>query len=185
MRRLTTATSLVLACAMTPMIAASPVQAATIRMHDKVGDDTTGHGTGDLKWMRIRYGAHRLRLTLKFPASATMSYYQDMYVDTWPKHDGPEIRISTNGDWEGWSVSYADGWKTLGRKQRCSGGVGSADYDFDLNRIRVSIPRGCLKPRTKPQPPRIRMAVATRSETERTYDWMPARHRFGRWVAWK
>jgi hypothetical protein len=64
------------------------------------------------------------------------------------------MTINTNGDWEGWSVSYADGWKIPGGRERCSGGPGSADYDVADNVVRVSIPRGCLEPQSKRQPPR-------------------------------
>jgi hypothetical protein len=186
MRRLLGAASTVVAGVLAAaVVLVAPATAGTIRMHDAVGDDATGHGHGDIKWMQVHYGADRLRITMKFPRSGDMAFFQDMYVDTQPKNPGPEVSIGTNGDFEGWGVSLVDGWGIPHGKERCSGAAGSADFDLAHHRIRFSVPRTCLMPRGAAQPPRIRMALATRSETDRTYDWLPARKTFGRWVHWK
>jgi hypothetical protein len=184
MRRLLAAASIAVAGGLAAAVVA-PATAGTIRMHDAVGDDATGQGHGDIKWMQVHYGADRLRITIKFARSGDMAYFQDMYVDTQLKNPGPEVAIGTNGDFEGWSVNLVDNWKIPQGKERCGGAAGSADFDLTHHRIRFSVPRTCLMPKGAAQPPRIRMALATRSETDRTYDWLPARKSFGRWVAWK
>ncbi len=186
MRRLVAATSIALTCALAPVLTLSaPAEAASARMHDAVGDDATGRGSGDVKWLQVRYGAHRLRITIKSPRSGDPAFFQDLYVDTWPRHPGPEVLISSNGDGEGWGTSLGGGWDVGSGRSRCDGGLHSAHYDYRHGRVHYAVPRRCLMPRGKAQPPKLRFCLATRSETDRTYDWLPGKRTFGRWVHWK
>lgn len=186
MRRLVAATSIAAVASLVPMvIEVPPASAATKVMHDPVGDDSTGRGSGDVSWLRVHYGAQRLKVTIKSPRSGNPAYYQDLYVDTWPKHPGPEVLISSNGDAEAWGTSLGGGWDATKGKARCGGAVGSVDYDYAHGRVHYMLPRRCLMPRGKAQPPKLRFSLATRSESEVTYDWLPAKQTFGHWVAWK
>jgi len=173
------AAAVVGALALTAFVA--PAQAGTIRMDDAVHDGLHHH-SGDVKWVRLTYGAHRLKVTIAWPKSGDPAYYQDLYLDTWPKHAGPEVTISSNGDWEGWTVSRGGGWDVSKGTEACSSKPMGVAYDYDHQRIRYSVPRGCLKPANRPQPPRIRASLVTRGETEKDYDWVPGARRFGRWV---
>ena len=42
----------------------SAITVDTITMHDPVGDDVTGQGHGDVKWVRVHYRAQRLKVTI-------------------------------------------------------------------------------------------------------------------------
>jgi hypothetical protein len=186
MRKLVAAVSVVVVGGLAPVVVdVAPASAQTRVMHDPVGDDATGEGHGDITWMRVRYGSARLKITMKFPRSGNPAYYQDLYVDTWPRHPGPEVLISSNGDGEGWGTSLGGGWDVSEGRSRCFGGLHSVDYDLEHGRVHYTVPRTCLMPRGKAQPPKLRFSLALRSEQERTYDWLPARRTFGRWIAWK
>jgi hypothetical protein len=186
MRRLVAATSIALAGALAPTVVnVAPASAETRVMHDPVGDDVTGRGFGDVKRLRVHYGAHRLKVTIKSPKSGDPAFFQDLYVDTWPKHPGPEVLVSTNGDAEAWSTSLGGGWDVGKGKARCGGAFNSVHYDYRHGLVRYQLPRTCLMPRGKAQPPKLRFSLAIRSETEKTYDWLPGKRTFGRWVHWK
>ncbi len=165
-------------------LAAAPASAEVRQMHDPVGDGAGG-GNGDVKWLRLGYGPERLRVTIKLPASGDPAYYQDLYLDTWPKHPGPEVLISTNGDWEGWSISRGGGWEPGRGVETCRSRPLAVDYDPGHHRVHYTVPRTCLKPHDKAQPPKIRASLVTRGETERAYDWVPGVRTFGRWIHWK
>ena len=186
MRRLIAATSIALTCALAPVLTlAATAGAASIRMHDPVGDDATGRGHGDIKWMRARYGAHRLSITIKAAKSGDVEFFQDIYVDTRRAERRPDLMISTNGDWEGWEVGFVSGWQRQHWHERCAGRPGSADYDYPHHLLRFSLPRTCLRHRGAVQPKRIRLSLVTRTEWGAAYDWVPAQRGFGRWLHWK
>lgn len=159
---------------------AAPATAQTVRIHDRVGD--TRHGNGDVKWLRLHYGPHRLGVTLKWSANGDPAYFQDLYLDTAPKHPGPEALVSSNGDWEGWTVSLDGGWSVADGHERCSSRPGAVRYDFRHHLLHYSVPRTCLMAEGKAQPRRLRAALVTRGETEAAYDWVPGKRRFSRWV---
>ena len=181
MRRLRTKATTVAVGALALTAFVAPAHAGTIRMHDPVGDGLHHHN-GDVKWVRLKYGAHRLKVTIAWPKSGDPAYYQDLYLDTWPKHAGPVVTISSNGDWEGGTVSGGGGWNVLKGTETCSSKPMGVDYDAAHQRIRYSVPRGCLKPANRAQPPRIRASLVTRGETETNYDWVPGARQFGPWV---
>ncbi|MGC4112706.1 MAG: hypothetical protein QM747_20240 [Nocardioides sp.] len=186
MSRLVAATALVASAALAgTLTVTAPAQAASISMHDAKGDDTTGRGFGDITGLHVKYGAKRLRVLITWPRSGDPGYYQDLYVDTWPKHPGPEVHIGSNGDGEGWVTTLGGGWTLIGGHQRCSGGNYSATYDYPHRRLHYSLPVRCLMPRGKAQPPKLRFALAIRSDQDVTWDWLPAKRTFGRWVDWK
>jgi hypothetical protein len=167
------------------VMAAAPATAATTTVHDKVGDDALGNGNGDVRWVRVQYGAHRLTVTIKSPASGNPEYYQDLYVDVRRKESRPDLVITSNGDWQGWSAGFVSGWHNQGYRERCSGGPGSVDYDAAHHVVRYHLPVTCLMHRGAVQPKRLRVSLVTRTETERATDWVPSKRHFGPWVAWR
>lgn len=185
MRRLVAATSLAVVGALAPAVVLAPASAQTVRMHDRVGDDKTGRGFGDVKWIRVRYDANRLRITVKSPRSGDVEHYQDLYVDVRKADQKPDLVIGSNGDAEAWSVGFVRNWRMDGWRQRCSSKFHSVDYDYRHHVMRYSIPRTCLMRPGAEQPKRIRVSLATRTEWNATYDWVPDKKTFGRWVHWK
>jgi hypothetical protein len=167
------------------VVAAAPATAGTRTVHDKVGDDALGNGNGDVKWVRVHYRAHRLAVTIKSPASGNPEYYQDLYVDVRRKDSRPDLVISSNGDWEGWSTAFVSGWHNQHSRGRCSGGQGSVDYDYAHHKVHYAVPVRCLMRKGAEQPRRLRLSLVTRTEFERATDWVPAEHRFSRWVHWR
>jgi hypothetical protein len=185
MRRLGSACAAALAGGLASTVMALPASADTLTMHDPVGDDVTGQGHGDVKWVRVHYRAQRLKVTIKAARTGDVEHFQDLYVDVRRKDARPDLVISTNGDWEGWNVGFVSGWKRHHYRERCSGGPGSANYDYAHHVLRYSLPRACLMKKGAEQPKRIRLSLATRTEWDKAYDWVKAKHTFGHWVTWK
>ncbi|HET7430261.1 MAG TPA: hypothetical protein VFJ89_02045 [Nocardioides sp.] len=185
MRRLATAGAAALAGGLVAAVLALPASADTITMNDPVGDDTTGQGHGDITWVRAHYRAQRLLVTIKAAKDGDVEHFQDLYVDVRAKDTQPDLVISTNGDWEGWSVGFVSDWQRHDYRERCRSKPGSVDYDYAHHVMRYSLPRTCLMRKGADQPQRIRLSLATRLETDRATDWVKAKHTFGHWVSWK
>jgi len=186
MRKLVVAVSAVVAVALAPVVVdAVPASAQTNVIHDAVGDDKTGEGHGDITWVRVNYGEHRVTVKIKAAESGDVEYYQDLYVDVRRADSKPDMLISSNGDGESWSVGFVDDWRLGGYRSRCSGGLNSATYDNEHHFVRYSFPSTCLMKKGAEQPKRIRVSLVTRPEWEANFDWAPAPRTFGRWIAWK
>ena len=185
MRKLVAAGSVVVAGALAPVVVnVAPASAETKVIRDAVGDDKTGSGNGDIAWMRVDYGAHRVRIKIKSPRSGNVEHIQDIYVDVRRKDSTPDLVIGTNGDVEGWAVGFVDDWKLGGYRSRCVGGDHSSVYDYARHFVRFSVPISCLMRKGAEQPKRIRVALVARTEWGADYDWVPDRHTFGPWIAW-
>lgn len=166
-----------------------PAAAETVTLHDKVGD-SAGHrvddyNSGDITSVRVRYGPHRLRVTIAWPATGSPEHYQDLYVDTRRKESRPDLLISSNGDWEGWATVLRSHWGLDGGRSRCSGGAGSAAYDYAHRKLTYSVPVRCLMSRGAVQPQRLRVSLVTRTEQDRNCDWAPRPRHFSRWIHWQ
>lgn len=95
------------------------------------------------------------------------------FVDARARSNGPEYVTRVRPNAAGPVLRRIDGWRGAGSGSvvRCPGLRARADA-FGPDRVRVSIPRGCMR-----TPSRVRLAVLARFEYPRrtVVDWAPAR----------
>lgn len=188
MKRLATAAALVGAVAIVTPAIAVPAHAETVKIPDKVGDDKGHDGDGDMKYVRVHYGADRIRFRIQWAVGATPEDFQDVYIDTRPKDPGPEVEVSLSGETERWYAGFVKNWKGSGWKDIDHGKV---YYSFahptsgDSQYARFSIPRKAIRRAGHAQPKRIRVSVNDVFETGAIYDSVPGHKKWSRWIHWK
>lgn len=177
MRKLAATAALAGVALLTPALSA-PAEAATVRINDQPGD-AKAH---DVKWVRVKYGPDRLKITMKWAAGSNPSDFQDVFVDTRKKDAGPEVEITGSAETEHWYAGFVKNWKMAGWKRTCTG---KADYDLGDRILRMKVPRACIRRDGHAQPKRVRVSARDVFETERVWDWVPGKRQWSRWIHWK
>jgi hypothetical protein len=158
----------------------APAGAATATFTDAHGD-MEGHGA-DLYSVRV-VNEETVRVLLKHDnlvKSYTSGSSFVVYLDTRPKHEGPEFAFVA-GSYEGadYQLVTTDGWKLVqtGEPMQCGYKL-RLDYTSDI--AKVVIDRECLG-----DPGKVRVSVKTGGELEgggNVRDWLVKRHHWTEWV---
>ncbi|MDN4162329.1 hypothetical protein [Nocardioides abyssi] len=154
---------------------AVPAGAAVGVMTDPAGDAKTSFKSGDVTKVRVKHGPKALRLAVTHAAESGLADVYRFNVDTDPKAKGPEWVIGTGIEVEQWRVFRADGWRGVDGGPVCTGGN---DIDWDAERMRLVVPRGCLG-----SPERVRVNLVTSNDYPGTpVDHAPGKRTYGAWV---
>ncbi|NHC23719.1 hypothetical protein G6553_11125 [Nocardioides sp. IC4_145] len=160
----------------TALTTAVPAGAAVGVVKDPAGDGRTSFKSGDVTKVRVKHGPKALRLTVSHAAESGLADVYRFNIDTRPKVAGPEYVIGAGIEVEEWSVYRARGWKGVQGEELCDGG---ADVDFDGQKMRVVVPRGCFG-----SPERVRVNLVTSNDYPGTpVDHAPGKRKYGGWVA--
>lgn len=185
MKKLAAAVALTGATALISPALALPAHAATVTVHDKVGDEKHGGGHGDIKYVRVHYGPDRLKFRIQWSPNATPEDFQDIFIDTDPKNPGPEVEISLSAETEQWGGSLVDDWSGKPTKSIRGGGkfrygtVGNSEF------VKFSVRRSFVRRKGHAQPKRIRVSVNDVFETDEVWDSAPGHKKWSRWIRWK
>ncbi|WP_435743648.1 hypothetical protein [Nocardioides sp. SYSU DS0663] len=154
---------------------AAPAGAAVDAIKDPAGDAKTQFTSGDVTKVRVKHAPRALRLAVVHAEDSGLADVYRFNVDTDASSPGPEWVVSTGTEVEEWRVLRADGWAGAQGEVVCRAGN---DIDWDAQRMRLVVPRGCLG-----YPDRLRVNLVTANDYPGTpVDHAPGKRRFGPWV---
>ena len=159
----------------TALTTAVPAGAAVGVVKDPAGDGRTSFKSGDVTKVRVKHGPKALRIAVSHAADSGLADVYRFNIDTRPKAKGPEYVIGAGIEVEQWSVHRAKGWQDVAGDEVCGG---DADIDWDAQRLRLVVPRGCLG-----SPGRVRVNLVTSNDYPGTpVDHAPGKRKYGAWI---